>query len=877
MAMLTLRAFGALDLRDAEGAPLGSVLSQTKRLALLAYLLLSRPGELHRRDSLLALFWPEMDQERGRKALSQALSFLRKEVGEEVLLTRAVEEVGVASGRVRCDVLAFQEALKREDWAGALDLYRGDLLEGLHVKGAPEFVDWVDRERVRLREGAAGAAWRRAQQFIGEGKPVEAERTAQRALELVATDESPVRRFMEALARGGDRGAALRFYEKFKGVLERELGVEPAPETEALAQAVRNGVIRAEMPEGVETVGEGRSTGDQVSGEAGVVAEGEERVAAAPVPEPGGPPQGRRSWRRLTLSRGYREPRWGRVKAVVYSGAAVLGLTLVAVLAARRSPDPAAAPGAGMRIVVAWFDNHTGDETLGDVGSLAAEWVADGLSRQGVTRVIPASAVRELMRGELSQAADHSRRLADRTKATVLVTGRYDRRGDSLEYRAEVLELTSERVLGSIGPLRGAREETSALDDLVDQVFMVVETRRRTGSRVEWSRPRSLQAYREYMTGLSDHFLLARYRESIPFFHRAIALDSLWLSPRAWMMGALINLGDYRGADSVRVLAQVARERAPVVDQLGFDWLTAGYDGDHERQYRIGRRLLEMDSVYFLYYAAYPAANTGRAREVLRYAALRDTVLYWSREWRAWDGIHLWALHALGEFEEELALARQNVARRGLDAQTAVWMVRPLAAMGRSEAVDSLYERVRDMPDVQGFTAAGVPGDAGWEYLAHGHDEAPVRRMFQERLNHCLSRPPADQARFGLQIAQSYMMLGHLPEARALLDSISSAAPDNTSFLGQLGVVAALQGDTTAAREVMERLAVMEGPHLRGANTMWQGRIAGALGDCSRAAVLLRTALSRGQFVRDLSHHWYASLGKARECFNLQAVLAPRE
>ena len=51
----------------------------------------------------------------------------------------------------------------------------------------------------------------------------------------------------------------------------------------------------------------------------------------------------------------------------------------------------------------------------------------------------------------------------------------------------------------------------------------------------------------------------------------------------------------------------------------------------------------------------------------------------------------------------------------------------------------------------------------------------------------------------------------------------------------------------------------------------------GVLGDCSRAAVLLRTALSRGQFVRDPTHQWYASLGKAREWPNLQAVLAPRE
>jgi len=244
--MLTLRAFGALDLRDADGAPLGTVLAQSKRAALLAYLAIARPGQLHRRDSLLALFWPDLDQPRGRSALSQALSFLRREVGEGALVTQGPEEVGVDVAHLRCDVLAFHEALKNGDWAGALELYQGDLLEGLHVKGAPEFLDWVDRERTRLRETAAEAAWKHAHGLVAAGRPVEAERVAQRALELVATDESPVRGFIEALARAGDRGAALRFYEKFKGVLAAELEVEPAPETMAVAEAVRRGEMGVE-------------------------------------------------------------------------------------------------------------------------------------------------------------------------------------------------------------------------------------------------------------------------------------------------------------------------------------------------------------------------------------------------------------------------------------------------------------------------------------------------------------------------------------------------------------------------------------------------------------------------------------------------------
>jgi len=246
--MLTLRAFGALDLRDAVGAPVTSVLTQPKRSALLAYLLLSRPGGFHRRDSLLAMFWPETDAEHARGSLRKALSFLRHELEEGIVVTRGGEEVGVDPSRVDCDVLAFGDAVAREDWEGALELYRGDLLEGLHVREAPEFVDWVDRERVRLREAAAGAAWRGAHQLIGEGRAVEAERKAQRALGLVPTEESPVRAFIVALAEAGERGAALGFYEKFRDVLGRELGVEPAPETEAAVRAVRNGEIRGSGP-----------------------------------------------------------------------------------------------------------------------------------------------------------------------------------------------------------------------------------------------------------------------------------------------------------------------------------------------------------------------------------------------------------------------------------------------------------------------------------------------------------------------------------------------------------------------------------------------------------------------------------------------------
>lgn len=238
--MLTLEAFGALDIRDEDGEPLRAVLSQPKRAALLAYLALAYDGNLCRRDSLLALFWPESDQAHGRNALSQALSFLRRELGDGALVTRGSDEVGVAPDRVGTDVRIFEEVLASGDPEAALDAYQGDFLEGLHVQGAPQFVDWVDRERERLKEMAADAAWRCAHGHVAGGRLVAAERAAGRALTLVPTDESRVRAFVDALANAGDRAAALRFYERFAAVLAAELDVEPAPETVAVREAVRS-------------------------------------------------------------------------------------------------------------------------------------------------------------------------------------------------------------------------------------------------------------------------------------------------------------------------------------------------------------------------------------------------------------------------------------------------------------------------------------------------------------------------------------------------------------------------------------------------------------------------------------------------------------
>jgi DNA-binding SARP family transcriptional activator len=150
--MIRLRTLGTLDLRDSDGQELRAALSQPKRAALLAYLALATPRGYHRRDTLIALFWPEYDAEHARNALSQAVHFLRRSLGAEAVVNQNGDALGLQSGQVWCDVVAFEAALDAGRSAEAVDLYRGELLEGFHVSAAPEFERWLGAERARLAD-----------------------------------------------------------------------------------------------------------------------------------------------------------------------------------------------------------------------------------------------------------------------------------------------------------------------------------------------------------------------------------------------------------------------------------------------------------------------------------------------------------------------------------------------------------------------------------------------------------------------------------------------------------------------------------------------------------------------------------------------------
>jgi TolB-like protein/DNA-binding SARP family transcriptional activator/Flp pilus assembly protein TadD len=241
-AAISLRLLGPVELADSEGRPLRSVLSQQKRLALLAYLAHAPDRSFHARERLLALLWPEFDEARGRAALSQALYYLRRELGEGALPGRGPEEIGVDPDVVWCDVAAFRRAVSAARAQEAVDLYRGGFLEGQHLTQSAAWEDWVAAQRVDLRTQAAEASWKVAQDHEAAGRMPMALRHARRAVDLSFPDEAAFRRLLTLLARAGDRAGAIHEYEAFADRLGREYDLGVCPETKATVEGIRRTV-----------------------------------------------------------------------------------------------------------------------------------------------------------------------------------------------------------------------------------------------------------------------------------------------------------------------------------------------------------------------------------------------------------------------------------------------------------------------------------------------------------------------------------------------------------------------------------------------------------------------------------------------------------
>jgi DNA-binding SARP family transcriptional activator len=185
-----------------DGEPVTSGL-RGRAKALFAWYLLRPEGALS--DEAVEALWPNTEPDQVRKQFWRPFGDLRarfRSAGDDALdvLEKTGEHYRPNPAEISCDLWVFQAALTQAARADtdetarvalrrAVDLYRGDLLQGV---GYP----WVEPVRQDLHRRALDAHLRLAELEDHAGRPDAAVATLERAIDLDRYAEEPYRRLM---------------------------------------------------------------------------------------------------------------------------------------------------------------------------------------------------------------------------------------------------------------------------------------------------------------------------------------------------------------------------------------------------------------------------------------------------------------------------------------------------------------------------------------------------------------------------------------------------------------------------------------------------------------------------------------------------------
>jgi TolB-like protein/DNA-binding SARP family transcriptional activator/Tfp pilus assembly protein PilF len=721
--MIELRLLGGIALTGGDGRPLGSILAQPKRVALLAYLAVARPRGFHRRDALLGIFWPESDEERGRAALSQAVYYLRRSLGEAVVESRGNEELRVDPKHLWCDVVAFETAVADDRPREALELFRGPLLSAFHLREAPGWERWVEAERARLTGLVAGVAWRGAEEALAAGSPEEGLRLATLAVDHAPYDEAGIRRLVGVAERVGGRGAAIQAWEAAVGRLERDLEVRASDETRALIDRLR---------------------GDEAAGPVEASpAPAPAREAVGPAPPPGGGGE---------LQRPSPEPPRRRVVVPVAAAAvSVLAFLVVglAVQANRGRDGPGEIPAGARspaRVAVLPFTGPTGDPE----GALLAAGTADELRRRltrlGDVVVIAGSSVARYRGTELG-----AREIGSELDAHTLVEGAVRQADGRIRVSVHLVDAASEGTTWSGDFEAGADDILFLQADVAERVAVAIGVRLRADERrrLATGGTEDADAFRLYLAGRQRLSTggPAAVQEARDLFERAVAADSSFARAWAGLADAydqLAGLNLLPSADAyarARASAEAALSNDPELAEAhaSLAHILGTYFWDQELATRHFRRAIELDPSDARARRTYAGhlRKLGRYEEARREAAVALELA--PRDF--FSGVELGVVSLFeGRYDQAVTELRRVAGWGPGYAYANTFLARALGELGHDEEALAALEALgpmRSLPDplsIAGYQHARagrvgearavlaileelVPGDQGFEFL----------------------------------------------------------------------------------------------------------------------------------------------------------------
>lgn len=554
--MLRIHVLGGITLcRD--GVPLTGAATQPRRLAVLG-LLAACGARTTTRDKLIDLVWPDAAEDQGRRALTQALYALRRELGAEDVFLGA-QDLRLNPDHVCVDLWDFERALAEDDPARAVEVYTGPFLDGFRLAGAGELERWCEGERgalARRHQEALATLARRAE----EAGDVEAAVAWWRRRAACDPLEARIAvHLMNALAAAGDRAAAVRHGRIHQSLVEDQLGIPPDPAVQALMRRLQQAppapppsrAPAEAAPVPVVPIPVARiEQADDPPALAPSAGDAADPPASAPAPPAivGDQPTPSRAPRRVV-----RRP----VAAVLLVVAALLVIAGAWMARSR--------PGADVPVLVVGAIRHgAGPDSA--LAAIVPDLLATGLGRTGAVQVISPGRAYSLARQGDRRVADLE--LAAAAGATQLVDGSLYRTARGLRLDLRRVEVRTGRQLEAL-TLEGG--DVFALVDRGTDRLVAGLGLAAPASDVASVTTRSAVAYRFYAEGVRSYYLGDR-RTAVRMLDAAVAEDSGFAM--AEYFRAISEFEDptraARGMERARRLASRATDRERLLIHAGW-------------------------------------------------------------------------------------------------------------------------------------------------------------------------------------------------------------------------------------------------------------------------------------------------------------------
>ncbi|HTA75060.1 MAG TPA: serine/threonine-protein kinase, partial [Gemmatimonadaceae bacterium] len=556
-----------------------------------------------------------------------------------------------------------------------------------------------------------------------------------------------------------------------------------------------------------------------------------------------------------------------RIRRRVVVAASALGLLLVTGGAVAFAPSAMRAHALTLitrrdptlessRILVAPFDNATGDTTLDALGIMAADWIGQAISHVAGAEVVDprtAFATQEVV-AQIPwpfKSRDRARAMAQEVGAATVVSGTYYREGDTLTFHATISDVGSGRLVRSLAPVKGTRRSPShLLAELQQRIAATLALARDTtaGTLIgSFAEPPSLDAYQEVYRGVEAYF---HGDDSSEYAHldRAAALDTTYTTPLVFLAFARAYNFDYATADTVVRHAERLSARLAPAERALLDHVEAVIAENTENAVRSAQRFMALtpgsqESPLLLASIALATLKPDLALRALAHVDPDRGLnlagpFYWLYESEA--------AAQVGNWSRSLAMGRAGQRRFPESGGMCYSTSRALARLGR---VADLERQIAAAPSrgdplvEQARLAVNMWG----ELRAAGHPDAADRLM--QRYATLLDDRRDDTAR-DAQFYRGRVLrrTGRASESREIFAALATrdTGYERLKDLNELGIAEATLGHRDAALNVEHELSSLRPRYDHGTPILLQAEIAANLGDRDRAIVLLQQALSRG-------------------------------